>query len=78
MICSTAAAVSASVAAIYWYLSSRPTPQFSEAPVASISDPPEIFVLGLRWTPATFTLAVTQKPPYVITSKPAIESDRRH
>jgi hypothetical protein len=48
LICSSAAAVSALVASIYWYLSSRPAPQFTESPTASISDNPELHILGAQ------------------------------
>jgi hypothetical protein len=48
LICSVAAAVSALVASIYWYLSSRPTPQFAKSPAASISDNPELFILNAK------------------------------
>ena len=48
LICSVGAAVSALVASIYWYLSSRPAAQFTESPSASISDNPELFILGAQ------------------------------
>jgi hypothetical protein len=42
---SGATAVAAFIAATYWYLSSRPVPNPSERPVASISDNPAIHIL---------------------------------
>lgn len=42
---SGATAVSALIAAIYWYLSSRPKPTASVPPSASVSDNPEIHIL---------------------------------
>lgn len=46
--CSAATAIAAFVAAIYWYLSSRPTPATTVPPVASISDSPEAHILGTQ------------------------------
>jgi hypothetical protein len=46
--CSAATAIAAFVAAIYWYLSSRPTPGTTRRPVASISDAPEEYILGAQ------------------------------
>ena len=40
LLLSAATAICALIAAWYWYLSSRPTPQMAEPPVASISDDP--------------------------------------
>lgn len=46
--CSLGTALSAFVAAAYWYLSSRPTPKTTVPPVASISDHPEMHILGAQ------------------------------
>jgi hypothetical protein len=46
--CSAATAIAAFVAAIYWYLSSRPTPGTTMPPIASISDNPEAYILGTQ------------------------------
>jgi hypothetical protein len=46
--CSAATAIAAFVAAIYWYLSNRPTPETTMQPVASISDAPEAYLLGTQ------------------------------
>jgi hypothetical protein len=40
LLLSTATAICALTALRYWYLSSRPTPEMAEPPVASISDDP--------------------------------------
>jgi hypothetical protein len=45
---SSAAAICALVAAAYWYLSSRPTPQLNDPPNASISDTPELHILSAQ------------------------------
>jgi hypothetical protein len=46
--CSLGTALAAFVAAEYWYLSSRPTPKMTVPPIASISDNPELHVLGAQ------------------------------
>jgi hypothetical protein len=48
IVSSLATALCALVAAIYWYLSSRPAPDALETPSASISDNPEIHILGAQ------------------------------
>ena len=48
IVASAATAVSALIAAAYWYLSSRPTPQLNNPPDASISDVPEIHILSAQ------------------------------
>lgn len=40
LIASALSALCAFIAAWYWYLSSRPTPEMAESPVASIDDDP--------------------------------------
>ena len=46
--CSIGTAISAFVAAVYWYLSSRPTPKTTVPPVAAIGDNPEMHILGTK------------------------------
>jgi len=46
--CSIATAIAAFAAAFYWYLSSRPAPETTVRPVASISDNPGEHVLGAQ------------------------------
>jgi hypothetical protein len=46
--CSSTTAICALVAAVYWYLSSRPTPTLSEVPEASISDAPELYTMNAQ------------------------------
>jgi hypothetical protein len=41
-------AASALVAAGYWYLSSRPQPSSSDSSTASVSDAPELHILGAQ------------------------------
>lgn len=48
IVCSAATAICALVAALYWYLSSRPAPTFSEIPNASISDVPELYTMSVQ------------------------------
>lgn len=48
IVCSAATAVCALVAAVYWYLSSRPTPKLNNPPNASISDAPELHILSAQ------------------------------
>lgn len=48
VICSIGTAVSAFVAAVYWYLSSRPRPKTTVSPVAAIEDSPELHILGTK------------------------------
>jgi hypothetical protein len=43
--CSAATAICALIAALYWYLSSRPTSIMSEPPNASISDAPDLYTM---------------------------------
>jgi len=43
--CSAATAIAAFVAAIYWYLSSRPSPETTVPPISSINDNPEAYIL---------------------------------
>ena len=45
IVASVAAAICAIVAALYWYMSSRPTPKMSELPNASIRDVPELYTM---------------------------------
>jgi hypothetical protein len=48
-ICSArATAITALVAARYWYLSSRPTSTITEPPVASMDDVPSHYILGTQ------------------------------
>lgn len=56
--CSAATAIAAFVAAIYWYLSSRPTPKTMLPHVASISDAPEEYILGTQVDIASIHLAL--------------------
>lgn len=42
---SGATAIAALIAALYWYLSSRPAPKPIVPPIASVSDNPEIHIL---------------------------------
>jgi hypothetical protein len=46
--CSIATAICALAAAYFWYLSSRPTPDISATPLASISDVPELHILNAQ------------------------------
>jgi hypothetical protein len=48
IVCSSATAICALVAAVYWYLSSRPTPTLSKVPEASISDAPELYTMNAQ------------------------------
>jgi hypothetical protein len=46
--CSVATALCALIAAWYWYLSSRPAPVTTDPPDASVSDNPELHILGTQ------------------------------
>ncbi len=48
IVCSTATAACALIAAGYWYLSSRPAPAINDPPDASISDAVELHVLNAQ------------------------------
>lgn len=48
IICSALTAICAFIAAVYWYLSSRPTPVLSELPHGSMSDVPELYTLNAQ------------------------------
>jgi hypothetical protein len=43
--CSVGTAISAFVAARYWYLSSRPSPETTQPPLASIDDDPAVHIM---------------------------------
>jgi hypothetical protein len=48
LIFAAATALAAFTAAIYWYLSGRPTPETTVPPTASISDNPAAYILGAQ------------------------------
>ena len=48
ILCSTATAACALIAARYWYASSRPTPESGDPPKASVSDVPELHIMNAQ------------------------------
>lgn len=48
LICTAGTAVTAFVAAVFWYRSSRSAPETTPQPIASISDNPELHLLGTQ------------------------------